>query len=362
MAVPRANLPGPFNSGVVSEPMRPIDIAGAIAALTGGASSLIHNAYLRKVGEQNRRAAEAQRAFENARQVAADTRQATIDKETRADKDRDHALKVEEQRQKALQAGITPATTVVPAGETTVAQGQSPTLAPGAATLDPAAEPAAPVAVQRPSPLRTPRSAAVVAEHYDPANDVQLQRSLKLRAVPPGRAAVDTPGTAEHTAAVTADADARAKATAKYRAPRTNTEKASQRIAIRQSVQQARAKYIAGDKDFMGNVSGRLDPLAANVRALQEAAEVYGEDAVHDAFGTKGITPVTSKTPAPKAGALPRIATPGAPAAPATPGNVDRVVQAIRANTAKIEDIDTSTRLSAEEKAAIHAALGTKKP
>ncbi len=53
MAVPRANLGGDFGSGVHPQQPHMIDVAGLLQAGLGGASSLIHNAYLRKVGERN---------------------------------------------------------------------------------------------------------------------------------------------------------------------------------------------------------------------------------------------------------------------------------------------------------------------
>lgn len=53
MAIPRASVGGLFGSGVFPTAPHQIDIAGAINAISGGASSLMHGAYLRKMGQQN---------------------------------------------------------------------------------------------------------------------------------------------------------------------------------------------------------------------------------------------------------------------------------------------------------------------
>lgn len=53
MAVPRANPGGMYGSGVFPQAPHQIDVSGAINAIAGGASSLIHGAYLRKMGQMN---------------------------------------------------------------------------------------------------------------------------------------------------------------------------------------------------------------------------------------------------------------------------------------------------------------------
>ena len=75
----RASIGGAFGGGAGAPQSHPIDIGGAIDALTGGASTLIQNAYMRKQGaaklalEQQQRDTEAQRyAQQNARETERD--------------------------------------------------------------------------------------------------------------------------------------------------------------------------------------------------------------------------------------------------------------------------------------------------
>lgn len=60
MAVPRAQLGGPFGGGPVASSAPSIDVAGAIDAAVNGASSLLQNALIRKIAER-REARETQR-------------------------------------------------------------------------------------------------------------------------------------------------------------------------------------------------------------------------------------------------------------------------------------------------------------
>lgn len=53
MAVPRAPMSGLLGSGTYPNFTHPIDIGGAITAAAGAASSTIHNAFLRKIAQQN---------------------------------------------------------------------------------------------------------------------------------------------------------------------------------------------------------------------------------------------------------------------------------------------------------------------
>ncbi len=51
MAVPRANLGGPFGGGTIV-PTRHIDVAPILDSILGGTSTLMHQAYLRRVGQR----------------------------------------------------------------------------------------------------------------------------------------------------------------------------------------------------------------------------------------------------------------------------------------------------------------------
>ena len=64
MAVPRAGNSGFLNSGTEPIFQHPIDIGGAIQAAAGSASSMLHNAFLRKMAEQNATLAQTREARE----------------------------------------------------------------------------------------------------------------------------------------------------------------------------------------------------------------------------------------------------------------------------------------------------------
>ena len=64
MAVPRAPAGGFLNSGTEPIFQHPIDIGGAITAAAGSASSMLHNAFLRKMAMQNAALAAAREARE----------------------------------------------------------------------------------------------------------------------------------------------------------------------------------------------------------------------------------------------------------------------------------------------------------
>ena len=65
MAVPRAPSDGLLGSGTFPNFTHPIDIGGAIQAATGSASSMLHNAFLRKIAQQNADLATAREARES---------------------------------------------------------------------------------------------------------------------------------------------------------------------------------------------------------------------------------------------------------------------------------------------------------
>jgi hypothetical protein len=104
---------------------------------------------------------------------------------------------------------------------------------------------------------------------------------------------------------VTEEAEARAKASAKYRAPSSDSDQNSRRIAIRQAVQADSQKYMSGERDFMGNVTGSLPPLEARQQAMKNAIEIYGADAVRDAVGGAPVMPARPAAPLRPAGAPP---------------------------------------------------------
>ncbi len=281
MAIPRAAPSGIFGSGYQPAAARPLDIGSIIDAATSGASSLLQGAYIRKVAERNAAAAQEQRRYEREQDTARVTRETERDKFDREKADRDYELRKRELEQKARESGVVPPQQIVPPGG-----------------------PVAPAGITLP-------------EHYDPERDVSVRRARATR----GRTPAEIPGTKEHLAAVTAEAEARARASARFRAPASDAEIGSRRIAIRQSIQEARKRYVGGDPDRMGK--GALSPLEANRKALEDAFEIYGEEAVNDAIGVrmpklKAPQLGTSYTPA---GGTPIEGGPAAPAPLRTPSN-----------------------------------------
>ena len=93
-----------MGSGIYPTPSGQLDVSSAIDALTNGASSLIHGAYLR-------RQAAIQNQQQKARQDIEDQRYEREQARTREVQDRDYALKVEQQRKQDLANGFTPAST-----------------------------------------------------------------------------------------------------------------------------------------------------------------------------------------------------------------------------------------------------------
>ena len=98
----RAQLGGIAGSGVYDTGSGAPDYASIINAIAGGASTLIHNAYLRKLSRRQADAAAAQQVVEN-------TRQATRDTEDRTEKERRFKLDSEKLRIEKIKAGFTPA-------------------------------------------------------------------------------------------------------------------------------------------------------------------------------------------------------------------------------------------------------------
>jgi len=259
MAIPRTAPSGIFGSGFQPAAPQVVDYGQLIDAAMGGATSLVHGAYLRKVAERNAAIAQQERdqrtrqlEFEQQQATARAARETEKDKWEREKADRDFQLRERELEAKKREAGIVPPQQVVPPGGP---------IAPAGITLP---------------------------ERYDPAHDVSLQRGKALRAAPTYRTPAEIPGTPEHTAAVAADAEARAKAEAKYRRPASDGEAASQRAAIKSAIDVARAKYIRGTTDRVGRVTGAMSPKDANQKAIEDAAEIYGESAVREAIG-KGV-------------------------------------------------------------------------
>lgn len=266
MAIPRTAPSGIFGSGYQPAAPQVVDYGQLIDAVTSGASSLVHGAYLRKIAERNAQIAQQdregkarQQQFENEQATARAARETQNHDWEREKADRDFQLRERELEAKRREAGIVPPQQVVPPGGP---------IMPAGVTLP---------------------------ERYDPAHDVALQRGKELRAAPNYRTPAEIPGTPEHTAAVAADAEARAKADAKYRRPASDGEAASQRAAVKSAIDVARAKYIRGTTDRVGRVTGAMAPKDANQKAIEDAAEIYGEEAVRDAVG-KGVrlTPIVA--------------------------------------------------------------------
>lgn len=297
MAVPRAQLGGAFGSGVYPTAPHQIDVAGIINAAAGGASSLLQGAYLRKVAERNyansqamQRSAAAQRTFENTRQTTQDTLAAQRYAEEKQRADRDYNLRVEENRQKALAAGIDPVQQIVP--PTTLPIANTPSQEPGIATLDQTAPPPAPRPAQPITPLRVPMAGISTPEQYNPAHDVGLQRSIKLRSIPVARPPVDL-------GAVKAEATARAQGTAAGRPAKTPAEDKQAGVSIRQAIQQARTAYMKDEKDQFNTVTKPgMSWADANKAALADVVEAWGEEPVRTAIGGKA----TKETPHPQTG------------------------------------------------------------
>lgn len=116
----RASLGGAFGGGVQRGGERPpLDVGQIIDALTNGASSLIHGAYVRKQATEQRRIAEEQRQLENTRYTEKSTRD---EEHWQAE----HQLKTQQEEREALTAGVTPSRE----GGTTVAIAPPATPAP----------------------------------------------------------------------------------------------------------------------------------------------------------------------------------------------------------------------------------------
>src|SRR5882757_1467656 len=126
MPPPRANLGGPFGGGTIA-PTNQIDIAGAIGAVSQGASSLLHNAYIRKIAQANQ--AMAQRKADLEQQ---NVQSEIEDREQRRTlEQRKHELDVVRAAHDFMEKGGVPAhDTTVPSGAITAA-GMS--AAPGTA-------------------------------------------------------------------------------------------------------------------------------------------------------------------------------------------------------------------------------------
>ena len=79
-----------------------------------------------------------------------------------------------------------------------------------------------------------------------------------------------------------------------YTAQYGNAESQARKIAVRQAVQQATAQYAAGKKDAMGISYEQppLDPMTARQKAMQDATEIYGAEAVREAIGGTDRKPV----------------------------------------------------------------------
>lgn len=105
----RAQLGGIEGSGQYVTGSGAPDYAAMIQAIAGGASSLIHNAYLRKLANRQNAAATAQREFENKRQSEQDAREVAKAKADAEDRRQRLALDAEKLRIEKVKAGFTPA-------------------------------------------------------------------------------------------------------------------------------------------------------------------------------------------------------------------------------------------------------------
>lgn len=79
----------------------------------------------------------------------------------------------------------------------------------------------------------------------------------------------------------------------------SNTEQNQARAVVRQFVQEARRKYLAGERDALGNTTGQLGVVDAERQARADAEEIYGAEAVNDAMGK--ATPTVPPPPPPSA-------------------------------------------------------------
>ena len=294
MAIPRAAPSGIFGSGYQPAAPNVMDIGSVIDAAVNGASSLLQGAYLRKVAERNAQIADqtrkevvAQRNLENRRADEAVTYKKQQDTQAKAERDRQHELDKEKVRQAALEKGIRPAGEI-PAG------------------------------IVAPTPTKVP-------ERYDPNQDRDLQRQLRVRATPTPdrRTPAEIPGNPAYNERVKTEAEIRARAAAKFRQPATDQERSSQRIAIRRAVQESRTAHLKGTTfDRRGNPIDALSPVDAHRQAIEDASEIWGEEAVADAVGNMIAPPAptmgTSFTPS-TGGAPVRLKTPQSAAQPAAP-------------------------------------------
>lgn len=176
----RAQLGGLEGSGMYPTPSGAPDYASLISAAAGGASTLIQNAFMRKMA-RNQAALAAQREVRE---------QQKADQEHEF-KTREMAQKDEELRLKKITSGVTPATTTttpaMPGADLSV-KADLPAAAPGVATLAPGAAPAAPVAVppeQRQSiaRLRVPAQRATsltTPESYDPTKAAGYVKTIDV--------------------------------------------------------------------------------------------------------------------------------------------------------------------------------------
>lgn len=176
----RAQLGGLEGSGVYPTASAAPDWAGIINAAAGGASSLIHGAFVRKLARNQQALAVQKEAREQQR----------VDQENDF-RMREMGQKDEELRLKKLTSGVTPSTTTttpaMPGADVTV-KADLPAAMPGVATLEPGASPAAPVPVppdQRQSIARLrvpaqPSTSLTTPESYDPTKAAGYVKTIDV--------------------------------------------------------------------------------------------------------------------------------------------------------------------------------------
>jgi hypothetical protein len=104
---------GMFSSYAFPDTRPKIDVGGVIDAFTGGASSLIHGAYIRQRQKMLDQQARDQIAYQHQRDQIADTRYEQARQDRIGQQDREFGLKAESERHRFIEAGGIPASTTV---------------------------------------------------------------------------------------------------------------------------------------------------------------------------------------------------------------------------------------------------------
>lgn len=281
----RASKPSLYGQvGAPNAPTGGVDVAGAIDALTGGATSLIHATMLRKQNERQaqvaadeRKAQTEERAYQHGRDEAEDRRH---DAELQFKKD-------EARRDFIIKGGVPEHTEVTPAPTTAqVPMLKAPNPIARAMRPPPALMPgqsATPFDPGRPTTAPLPASTlerTTIPEHVDPERSEAFIRSTETARVR-GEIAAETEGRRIQAGKEKQDRQIKAASDAAVVAQRG-------RMELEKLRQQ-------GKRDAAGNAIRR--PMTANAVAGTAAATAEGILAAHDGNREEAFTWLNSNDP-----------------------------------------------------------------